>query len=54
MKNFLIQCKSQEENRKFVGNVLLIEKKLVELEDDAKCASLPEAHRISEKIYKPN
>ena len=49
MKNFLIQWETEEKNRKIGGNVLLINRKLAELEYDAKCASLIKLTKLVKK-----
>ena len=61
MKNLLTQWETEEENqttggdvllidREHRGNMLLINRKLAELEDDAECASLP---KFTELMKKP-
>ena len=49
MKNFLTQWETEEEKRKISGSMPLIDKKLAELEDDAKYASLPKLIKLVKK-----
>ena len=51
MKNLLTQWETEEENRKIGGGVPLISRKLVKLEDDVECASLPKLIKFVKKPF---